>query len=109
MCSASLKGGPVTCLPMTVPRGIGSSMLATLRDHTQKNQAPDCSEARPYTARGVHPHALPLIFNIVTTIAAVKLLRACVIRRSICENESALSSYVYELARYAPEPHSRDA
>jgi hypothetical protein len=27
----------------------------------QKNQAPDFSEARPYTARVVHPHALPSV------------------------------------------------
>ena len=39
--------GPLTCLPMTVPRGNGSSCSRFSSDHLKNNQAPDFSEARP--------------------------------------------------------------
>jgi hypothetical protein len=41
-------------------------------DHLKTNQA-GIAPGPTYTARGVHPTALPSSFYIVTTIAAVKL------------------------------------
>jgi hypothetical protein len=61
----------VTCLPMMVPRGVGSSIvMIALMCTSQKNQAPDFSETRSYTARGTSAGAIK--FYIVMMIDAVE-------------------------------------
>jgi hypothetical protein len=71
-CSGSLKGGPLTSLPMQLPRGRGSPIFIIAVICTPQKISPRFPEARSDMARGVHPAAPPSWFHIVTVIGAVK-------------------------------------
>jgi hypothetical protein len=69
-CSASLKSGPLTYLPMMVPLGLGSSIFMIESLAPQKNQARFLDEAQSHTARG-RSRGSNLAFQISAKIQGV--------------------------------------